>query len=259
MGVRKMALSERHNQIVTVLDQYKKVSVEDLARLVYASPATIRRDLQVLEEQGLLKRVRGGAVSVKGDHFDLPVYLRTSSNQWEKEYIAQLAMQFINNSSTYFFDSSSTCCFLAQKLSECSGITVATTGLGILSILKGFAGVRLISFGGEVRKNYDEFAGAMTMANIAQFHADTLFMSCRGLSFQAGATETNGMNAAIKRQMIKHSKRCILLCDSTKFDQEFFYKAADIEEIDWVVTDRKPEDHRLVSALKGKLIYQQEI
>jgi len=254
-----MATSERHNQIISVLDQYKKISVEDLAKLVYASPATIRRDLQVLEQQGLLKRVRGGAVSVQGDHFDLPVYLRTSSEREEKEYIAQLALRFIGNSSTYFFDSSSTCCFLAQKLSGYSGLTVATTGLEILSILKGFAGVRLISFGGEVRKNYDEFTGPMTMANIAQFYADTLFMSCRGLSFQAGATETHGTNAAIKQQMIKHSKRCILLCDHTKFDQDFFYKAADLQDIDYVITDRKPQDHKLVHALKDKLIYQREL
>ncbi len=254
-----MATSERHSQIVAILDQYKRLSVDDLAKLVYASPATIRRDLQVLEQQGLLKRVRGGAVSVQGDHFDLPVYLRTSSEREEKEYIAQLAQRFIGNSSTYFFDSSSTCCFLAQKLSRYSGLTVATTGLEILSILKGFAGVRLISFGGEVRKNYDEFTGPLTMANITQFYADTLFMSCRGLSYQAGATETHGTNAAIKQQMIKHSKRCILLCDSTKFDQEFFYKAADFQDIDWVITDKKPKDNKLSGVLRDKLIYQQEM
>lgn len=251
-----MATCDRHDQIISILDQYKTVSVENLAKMVFASPATIRRDLKLLERQGVLKRVRGGASSMKGSTFDLPVYMRTSSNRAEKEAIAQLALRFIDNSSTYFFDSSSTCCFLAQKLLDFSGLTVATNGLEILSILKGHAGVRLVSCGGEMRTNYDEFTGPITLNSISQFYADTFFLSCRAISLKAGATETNSANAAIKKQFKKHSKRCILLCDSSKFDQEFFYRSLEFDEIDYLVTDKKPSDRRLVSMLGEKLIYR---
>jgi len=251
-----MAAIGRHEQILRILDEQKTISVEDLSRLVYASSATVRRDLTALEQQGLLKRVRGGAASVQGNHFDLPIYLRTSSNLKEKEIISQLALRFVHNSATYFFDSSSTCCFLAQKLADYSDVTVATTGLEILSILKGYPGVRVISFGGELRKNYGEFAGPVTLSNIAQLYADTLFLSCRGLSLKIGATEPNGMNAAIKQRLRKHARMCVLLCDSTKFDQEFFYQALDFQDIDYVVTDKRPKDIKLIEQLKDKLIYQ---
>lgn len=251
-----MSTSDRHEQIISIIDQYKTISVNDLAKLVYASPATIRRDLQILERRGLLKRVHGGAASVVGNNFDLPVYMRNSSNQREKELISQIALQFISNSSTYFFDSSSTCCFLAQKLAVFTGITVATTGLEILSILKEYTGVRIISFGGEVRKNYDELASPMTIDNIARFYADIMFVSCRGLSAKAGATETSGLNAAVKQQMRKHAKKCVLLCDSSKFEQEFFYKAVDFQDIDYVITDSRPKNPALVNALKERLIYK---
>lgn len=251
-----MATIGRHEQILQVLDEQKTISVESLSQLVYASPATIRRDLAVLERQGLLKRIRGGAASVRGDHFDLPIYLRTSNNLKEKEIISQLALQFVHNSATYFFDSSSTCCFLAQKMSSYNDVTVATTGLEILSILKSYPGIQVISFGGELRKNYDEFAGPVTLSNIAKLYADTLFLSCRGLSLKIGATEPNGMNAAIKQRLRKHARMCVLLCDSTKFDQEFLYQALDFQDINYVITDKRPKDIRLIDQLKDKLIYQ---
>ena len=108
-----MLYTERHNQILRYLETHNSVTVQELAKSLYASPSTIRRDLSELESMGFLQRVHGGAVLTTGNNFDTPASIRRTQQQAEKQRIADLASRFLSNSSNYFFDSSSTVSYLA--------------------------------------------------------------------------------------------------------------------------------------------------
>lgn len=245
---------QRYNQIVQLLEKRKELSIEELSKLLYASPSTVRRDLTALEKEGVLKRVRGGAVFLKSNATDLPAYIRTAKCLQEKETIADIALRFVENRTTYFFDSSSTCCVLAQKLNPHLHGIIATNGIDTISTLQDRENVQVISTGGEVRMNYAELTGHITLCTIRQLHADTFFFSCSGIS-AAGPTEANEANMAVKMLFHQHARRSILLCDSSKFGLEFFYYSVPFSEIDFVITDKKPQNPRLLELLDGKLLF----
>ena len=113
-----MFSSERHAQILSCLEKNNSISVQELSARLYASPSTIRRDLTELEAQGFLRRIHGGAVLTAGSTFDTPASLRRIQQLTEKRRIAELATRFLKPSASYFFDSSSTSCILAQRLAR---------------------------------------------------------------------------------------------------------------------------------------------
>ncbi len=250
-----MLSNERHEQIIKILTEKNNATVEDLSRLVFASATTIRRDLNILEKKGLLRRIHGGAIMKEGSTFDAPAFLRRTIELDKKLYIAQLAKQFLSNSSTYFFDSSSSCCALAESLGTDYSITIASNGLNLINCLNKRPSITLVSSGGEVRTNYDELTGTLAIRNIGLLHADVFFFSCAGLSAEAGATEYSGNNVAVKRAFYQNSKKHILLCDSTKIGVNFFFNSFSLDEIDYVITDSKPSQPELVTILGKKLIY----
>lgn len=250
-----MLYTERHKQILSYLEVNNSVSVQELSKNLYASPSTIRRDLSELEEMGFLRRVHGGAVLITGNNFDTPAALRRAQQQEEKKRIADLASQFLSNSANYFFDSSSTALFLSYKLADYLDVRIATNGLGIPSSLPSSNNLSVLCCGGYLRSPYDEFTGNLAIQSINNMTADIFFFSCAGLSLSQGATEPSDENVAVKHAFFQKSKTHILLCDSTKFDQEFFFKSFDLRDIDYVITDKKPANGAYLELLGDRLIY----
>lgn len=249
-----MLSDARHTQIVKYLEAHHSASVQDLARDLYASPSTIRRDLSELEALGFLRRVHGGAVLTTGSTFDTPASLRRTQQLAEKQRIADLASRFLSSSSTYFFDSSSTAAIFALKLRDYPDVSIATNGLGLLSNLQSSSNLSIFSCGGFLRSPYDEFTGNMTLENISRMHADIFFFSCAGFSTQQGATELSDENVAVKRAFYRNARQRILLCDSTKFDKNFFFTSFGLKEIDYIITDRAPESPLYRELLGQRLI-----
>jgi DeoR/GlpR family transcriptional regulator of sugar metabolism len=250
-----MLCSERHKQILNYLESHNSVSVQELSKSLFASASTIRRDLSELEEMGFLQRVHGGAVLTNGTNFDTPAGLRRNQQLEEKKRIADLASQFLSSSANYFFDSSSTAAFLAQKLTNYLDVRIATNGLGILTSLQSSNNLSVLGCGGYLRSPFDEFTGNLAIQCINNLTADIFFFSCAGFSASRGATELNDENVAVKHAFYNKSKKHILLCDNTKFDQEFFFKSFDVRDIDYIVTDKKPANGAYIELLGDKLIY----
>lgn len=251
-----MLSDARHHEILSYLESHHSATVQDLARDLYSSPSTIRRDLTELEEMGFLRRVHGGAVLTTGSTFDTPASLRRTQQLAEKQKIASLAARFLSSSSTYFFDSSSTAAVFAWKLQDYLNVSVATNGLGILSSLQSTENLSVFSCGGFLRSPCDEFTGSMTLENISRMHADIFFFSCSGFTPEQGATELSDENVAVKRAFYRNARQRILLCDSTKFDRNFFFTSFSLKEIDYVVTDRPPDNAVYSQLLGERLIYE---
>lgn len=250
-----MLLNERHEQILSHLEHRHTVSVQELSAALYASASTIRRDLRMLEARGALRRVHGGAVILRGDTVDTPAYLHQTDRLEEKRRIALLGRRFLTNSSSYFFDSSSTAACLAGYLADCLNVKIATNGLEILTKLTSTENLSLLSCGGYLRSPYDEFTGNIALRSIALLSADVFFFSCAGFSLEQGATEISDENIVVKRAFYQNAKTRILLCDHTKFGKDYFFNSFRISELDFIVTDRKPEDNRYLDALGQRLIY----
>lgn len=247
-----MLMNERREQILTILAQNKFVTVGRLCALLYASPATIRRDLAEMDEQGMLQRLRGGAELLEGSNSDMPLLLRFQKEKEKKEKIAALALRELEESSTVFMDSSSTVFYLARQLREYAGKSVITNGVATANFLNEQTAAQVYCTGGRIFHR-SGFVGSHAADAIKDYCADTLFFSCCGFSLKNGPTEAEEENAQIKRTMLRYAKRTVLLCDCTKFSHDYFCRVCALDDIDLVITDKKP-DEPIAEALGDRLI-----
>jgi DeoR/GlpR family transcriptional regulator of sugar metabolism len=245
---------ERHNQIIAYLEKHDIASVQELSEKLFASPSTIRRDLSLLQEQGIVLRLHGGAVLASGSNYDAPSMLRRQQALAEKQRIAELASQFLQPSSSYFFDSSTTSAVLAEKLENYPNTRILTNGMEIPNRMNNSENVSIISCGGQLCPPWSEFTGNISIHAIEAMNADVFFLSCGAFNLEQGGTEFREENVAVKRAFLKNSRKHILLCDRSKFDDVLFYNSVAIEELDYIVTDGRPPE-RYVEILGDKLIF----
>lgn len=230
---------ERKQQILDLLKIKKAISVEELCKTLYTSGATIRRDLQDLEKDRLIKRTHGGAVLLEGTSTETPLVLRESENSSQKQLISELAVKHISDGMTLFFDSSSTVSYIIRQLHQFQGLKVITNGIKTASLLSDYKNIKIYCTGGIIRDNSRSLVGHSAQAFIAQFNADVCFMSCRGLSLEKGATDPSDEEAYIKKEYLSNSDKRILLCDTTKIGVNYFCKVAPLHEFDYIITNSR--------------------
>lgn len=228
---------ERQNKILEILADRQAVSVEELCRSLYSSGATIRRDLAIMENHGLLRRTHGGAVFLDGSARDFPLTLRENENLVSKMTIAQRALGYIRDGQTLFMDASSTVCRLAERLTGFQDLRVITNGLKTANILSEIDGIEVYVTGGRLRENAKSFVGTPALEFISRFHADLAFFSCRGVSPDVGVTEANEDEAALKRMYLQNAHHVVLMADSSKLGQQFFCRIAALDSIWALITD----------------------
>ena len=228
---------ERQNKILEILDRRQAATVEELCGELYTSGATIRRDLQILENNGLIRRTHGGAVHIDANARDFPLTLRENENLGAKEQVAQRAVAMIRDGQTLFMDPSSTVCLLARRLGGFQHLRVITNGLKTATILADLGGVDVFGTGGHLRDNAKSFVGPQAMEFVQQFNADIAFISCRGVDPEVGITDSDEQEAALKRVFIRNAQRVILLCDSSKLGKRYFCKIGPLDAVDRVLTN----------------------
>lgn len=228
---------ERQNKILEILADRQAVSVEELCHTLYSSGATIRRDLAILENNGLLRRTHGGAVFMDGSARDFPLTLRENENLVPKITIAQRALPYIRDGQTLFMDASSTVCRLAERLTGFQNLRVITNGLKTANILAEIDGIEVYITGGRLRENAKSLVGTQALDFVSRYHADLAFFSCRGVSPETGVTEANEDEAALKRAYVRNAHHVVLMVDSSKLGQQYFCRIADLSSIWKLVTD----------------------
>ena len=235
-----MLAYERKQQILELMRKNGKVvTVDQLCRELYASGATIRRDLKGLEESGLIRRIHGGAILMEGSSTEDPLIFRENQNSARKQIIAGLAVTRIRNGMTVFLDSSTTVLALAGLLSRFSGLKVITNGIKTSMFLSDFPNIQLMCTGGLLRENSKSLVGLSAMEFISRYNADIAFLSCRGFTVETGASEANEDEYDVKRRFLDNSKKAVLLCDTSKMGTDYLCKLAPLSEFDEVITERK--------------------
>lgn len=232
---------ERREMILQQLQLHYSVKVTELSKLLYIGEATIRRDLGKLEKAGYCKRVYGGAVRIDTVDRELPADVRQMDNPEAKIAICAEASKLIQDGNLLFLDSSTTVQFLGNYLPRIHGLTVVTHGQKLLEKLQ-FAPVNVYCAGGLLQKPTQSYNGTFTRKVFTSFYADIMFFSCKGLSMEYGMSWVYEEEGCLRELMMKHAKTRVLLCDHTKLDRVSGYTHASWEDVDYLVTDRRPND-----------------
>jgi DeoR/GlpR family transcriptional regulator of sugar metabolism len=235
------ALAPRRWENLRALLRQSGVSrVEDLSRQLKVSAATVRRDLDQLERNGAIRRVHGGAVSVES-RLEEPVFEnKTALAVREKRRIADAALPLVGAGETIYLDGGSTVLELARLLRDRSNLTVVTNSLHAAHELAG-RGPRLIVIGGELRRLSQTLVGPLTRPVLQGLHLDKAFMGTIGFSAKEGLTTTDPSEAFTKLEVMAQSRQVIVLADSSKAGKVSFASAGRWENVQVLITDKKPD------------------
>ena len=233
-----MAIIQRQEKILAYLVEHHTASVHRLAKEVYASEATIRRDLAALERLGKIKRTFGGAVLTEFLNREVPLTLREQANIQAKDTIAAKAAALIQDGDTVFLDASSTALRLVRHLPRFQDLTVITNGPKT-SLALGALKIPCHCTGGILLPDSVAYVGADTCSFFRRFNPDVVFFSCRGVTEEGRLCDSSLEESHVREAMLSGSGRKIFLCDSSKFGMTYRYNFAHLEELDEIITENE--------------------
>lgn len=229
---------QRKIEILTAIEARETVSTVDLAQQFDVSIATITRDLQELEEKGLILRIHGGATAIRGGGYELPYLTRENRNLEEKRRIAAEAFNMVQEGDRILLDVGTTVFELAELLKKKTRITVIATSLPLVQSLASQPGIELIVIGGKYRQSELSMVGYLAEMNLRNFFVDKAFVGAAGIHLKSGITEYSYEQAGIRRVLIEQTRQCIVLADHTKFGKVQLNAVCPLSSIDSIITDR---------------------
>ncbi len=235
-------MAKRLEEMEQYIHEKGKVTVSELGKKWDITTETVRRDLDKLEEKGILTRIHGGAVwneSIVRDgvHF----YERQRRNLVEKRKLAKRAVPLALSNQAIFADASSTVLELLRLIQDADHLIVVTNSAEIF-LNSSKVKMHLVSTGGIFNNNSMSFQGEVTKSTLQKYNAKLAFIGCKGLSMDQGVMDSYESEAEIKKIMLEHADQVALLADHTKFDQIAFLKLIDYEKIDYLITDCQPSE-----------------
>jgi DeoR family transcriptional regulator, fructose operon transcriptional repressor len=212
-------------------------NVVPLAQRFDVTPETVRRDLTMLERQGLLRRVHGGAIPAHRLSFEPELAARDGVLGPEKQRIAKAALAELPAGGSIIIDAGSTTARLAEVLPTDRELTVVTNAPPIATLLCGRPNLTLYLVGGRLRPRTLAAVDAWALRDLAEIHADVAFMGTNGFSVERGLTTVDPAEAAAKRAMVQAARRVVVLADHTKHGRDHFARFGDLAEVSTFVSD----------------------
>ena len=233
-------ISKRRSTILEVLNRIRSVRVADLSLQLGVSEVSIRRDLQILEEHGLLKRVHGGAVALDPGE-ETPLAARMDVQRDKKERIGRAAAQMVHRGESLIFDSGSTPLQVARCLDsdllQSGNLTIITAHLPVVRQLGHWPGVHLILLGGIYVPAYEVLVGPQTVEQLKGLHVDKIFLGADGMTLSHGFTTANVLEAEVDRAMTQAATEVIVVSDSSKIGGIGLTTIMPVSGIDKLITD----------------------
>lgn len=249
-----MASTERLKRIADAVREAGRLSVAELAELTGASEMTVRRDLEVLADQGVLERYRGGASSLLLRGEEPPFGLRERERTDAKRRIAVETAGLIAEGESLVLDSGTTCLEVARALTK-RRVTVMPLSLHAANALTDASRVKLLLPGGEPRPGELALTGPLTESSLASLRFDTAVIGCCGLTAGDGLTAYDLADAAVKRAAIASARRVIAVADAAKFSRTALAFVAPASALDAVVTEEgAPEEETGALAAAGVVV-----
>lgn len=225
----------RQRQILARLQETGALRIAELSQMFDVSDETVRRDLAVLQEQGLLTRTRGGAL-VEGVRLETSFQRRMRENGVEKREIARIAAGYVEDGSTIIIDSGSTMAYLVSELLGKRDLVVITNGINHVEDLLSNPSLTVVVTGGVVRRATVGAAGPLAVEGLSSLHADHTFLATHGFSAEAGMMYPSFDEVEVKRAMISAGAEVTLLADGTKSGRASMVKVAPLSRLTRIIT-----------------------
>lgn len=238
-----MSPEERQRRIEEYLQQVEFASLDELSERVDASTSTVRRDLQVLEGRGAVKRTHGGArlVNPKSDEFAFTA--RDTHQLSEKEAIGRACAELLQTHQSVILDAGTTIYHVARYL-ETKAPQIITNSLPIANLFASNNRVEVVVSGGVIYPRLGVLVGPLAVESFSRIHADVAVMSSGGITAD-GITNSHGLLIEIQRAMIHAARKVIFCLDHTKLGRQSLSQLCSLDVVDTVVTDARAQPEHL--------------
>lgn len=229
-------LTERRQAIVAALEEAGQLSVAELSKRFDVSDVTIRADLQALSEQGLVLRIRGGAMTTTALP-ELSYDVRQQLNAAQKARIGQMASTFVRDGDTIVIDASTTAQAITPFLQHLNELTVITNSLKVALALLAYPQLHVLMPGVSLRRESISLVGSINDSAIAGIHIRIGFFGARGFTIEEGLTDVNLDEVRTKRDLALRCKQVIGVIDARKWGKVATATFASLDEIDMIISD----------------------
>jgi DeoR/GlpR family transcriptional regulator of sugar metabolism len=209
---------------------------------------TIRRDLELLEIEGLARRIRGGAISTQSRSYQPPILQRSVHEALAKQKIGEAAAELLSPGETTIIDGGTTTLQMARAINPGIALTVITNSLLVATELDTKPEIRTLVTGGKLRHGEMSLVGSRAKASFIDLNCDSVFIGAAGVSEEKGLTEYNLEDTEIKLAAIRSGRRVIVLADASKMGQVAFVNLTPLSDIDLLVTNASPNDRTVQAA-----------
>lgn len=251
-GVLRMLAEQRYQKILGLLREHGSVRAAELKEKLNVSSETVRRDLEYMEIQGLIRRARGGAflnesaIQARSPTWYTPFGIRGKERAESKREIAEFAVGFIKEGQSIALDSGTTAFALARAVKDrFKSITVVTNSMAIANELSDAKGVTLIVTGGVYRWEEAAFISDMAGLIFSKLNIDLFFMTTCGISVERGVTYQRMDEILVQEKMMDASEKTVVIADSSKLGINSLVKMCDVDRISMIITDSDAKERQI--------------
>ncbi|NLN52231.1 MAG: DeoR/GlpR transcriptional regulator [Clostridiaceae bacterium] len=237
--------AERRRQIIQKLKLDGVVRVSELSELLEASEVTIRSDLAELENSGVLQRVHGGAIQTVKNYYALDSSERLEERKNEKLQIASTVSKLVKDGDNIIINSGSTCYYIALELREKKNLKIITHSIQISEIFAENSDIEVILLGGLINYQYMFTHGDDAAHQLNKYQVDKTILSVDGIDLASGITTYHHEVADLCNQMLQKAAMRIVVADHTKIGHTAFSQVAQLDVIDYLITDNQSKEKNL--------------
>ena len=231
-----ISTEERREEIISIIQENGKVKVSELSERYGISEVSIRKDLELLEAEGHLSRVHGGAVGLNKLYVNMDLNERYRTNAIAKRRLAELASRFIEDNDTIMMNAGTTLTYVLRAIRNKKNITIVTNSVQNATEAALYSDFTVILLGGELDSKYQFTYGEDAISQLENYHANKCILSVDGISAAAGLTLYYSNEASLVKKMIESSGSVIITADSSKVGKNVFAKITDAAKTDILVT-----------------------
>ncbi len=232
-------MNQRQLEIIEMLNQDESLDVNELAQKLGVSAVTIRKDLDTLEEKGLLRRQHGFAIRVSQDD----IGYRMTFDYEIKKRISSRACDMIESGEAVMIESGSTCAMLAAEIvTKKRDVTIITNSAFIAAHVRSIPGARIVLLGGSYDPDAQAMSGPLVRKCAEQFYVDKFFIGIDGYEPSQGFSNVDMLRAEAVRAMAEQASKRIILTDSSKFNKRGVVRLISARDVTTVITDAIPDN-----------------
>lgn len=250
-----MLPSKRQKKFLDLLSKKDMVTIAEFVEKFNISVETVRRDLAILQKQGKIEKVYGGAKLKKANFSESTIETRMNSKLLQKDAIGKTCSEFIEDGECIFIDSGSTTYHIAKHLSNKKNLTIITNSLTVVNELIN-SDFEIIIIGGKIRHSEHSVVTYDYLFNFSELNIQKSFICASGITFKNGITDFSMQEAVTRKTIIERSKEVFVASDSSKFGRDVTINISPIDKIDYIITDSYLDKDIINSfkKIKNKLI-----